>query len=346
LPADGTRPTPRQVAVVFNPASGASGRGGAAERRRAIQAVLAAHGARTIWYETSREDPGHASAQLAVAQGVDLLLVSGGDGSVMACARALVRTAIPLGIVPSGTGNIVAASLRLPTGVVEAIEVAVHGGRQWIDIGASGPGSMLFAGSIGFGAAVMRDATPALKARTGMVAYMLSAARHLLDSSGTFRVRIDNQALTVQKSDGVLVGNFGQLMTKPRLPRTALDDGLLEVGILRIRPLLDWLRQDRPALRPPRRPPLDWYQARRVEVDCDRSLSTERDGDWVGLSSHLSVHVLPRSLLVCVPGSGGLSTPMRPLLHWVARDVRKLLPRPSGDPLRAKTETAPCTMKY
>jgi diacylglycerol kinase (ATP) len=333
---------PRQVAVIFNPASGAATRDGAAGRRRAIQAALAAHGVQTLWYETTRGNPGRASAQLAVTHGVDVLLVSGGDGTVMACARALVGTAIPLAIIPSGTGNIVAASLRVPTGVMEATEVALRGNRQWIDIGASGPDHTLFAASMGFGAAVMRDATPALKARTGMLAYMLSAVRHLRDSSVTFRLRIDDEPMIVQKSDGVLVGNFGQLMTRPRLPQASLDDGLLEVGILRIRPFLDWLRQDLPAFRPPRRPPLDWYQARHVTVDCDRSQPTERDGDWVGSSSHLEVHVLPRSLMVCVPGSGGPPPPMRPLLHWVARDVRKVVCRRSR---YTETNLGTCTME-
>jgi diacylglycerol kinase (ATP) len=314
------------VAVVFNPTSGSPGRGGASARRSAIWAALAMRGVRTFWYETSKADPGHACAQQAVARGADLLLVAGGDGTVMACAKALMGTAVPLAIIPSGTGNIVAASLGLPTSMDGAVEIALYGGRRWIDIGASDADRVLFAAGIGFGAAVMRDATPALKARAGMLAYLLSAGRHLLDPPGTFQVRLDDQPPIVRLSHGVIVGNFGQLMTKPRLPRTALDDGLLEVAVLRIRPFLDWVRQDCPALRPQRRPPVDWYQARQVTVECDRSQPSERDGDWVDSSSRLEVRVLPRSLMVCVPAPTALSTPARPLLHWVARDASKLLP--------------------
>lgn len=331
LYVNGMGEAPQRVAVVFNPASsGFSAKGGAAERRRAIQAALAARGARTLWYETSTENNGRVSAQRAVGQGIDVLLVAGGDGTVMACAKALAGTGIPLAIIPSGTGNIVAASLRVPGSVAAAVEIALHGDRRWIDVGVSGPDHMFFASSIGFGAAVMRDATPALKARTGMLAYLLTAARHLRDCSGTVRLRLDDEPLIAHKSDGVLVGNFGQLMSRPRLPRTSLDDGLLEVGVLRIRPFLDWLRRDLPAFRPSRPPPLDWYQARRVTVDCSRAQAIERDGDWVGSSPHLEARVLPRSVVVCVPRSVEALPLMRPLWRWVARDAGRLLVRRSS----------------
>src|SRR5258708_423841 len=136
---------PGKVAVILNPASGGAKRGEGAERHRAIRAVLSSHGVRVLWYETSTEDPGCSSARLAVRQGADALLVSGGDGTVMACVSALVGTEVPLAIVPNGTGNIIAASLRLPAGVVEATEVALHGARQWIDVGVSGSDRAFFA---------------------------------------------------------------------------------------------------------------------------------------------------------------------------------------------------------
>lgn len=281
---------------------------------------------RVLWSETSKTNPAEDCAQRAVEHGVDVLMVSGGDGTVMACARALMGTAIPLGILPGGTGNIVATSLRLPTHVGDSIETALYGIRRRIDLGVSGDGSPFFAASLGFSAVVMRDATTALKARIGMLAYALTAIRHLQDPPRTFSVRLDDGSPIVRLSHAVLVGNFGELMTKPRLPRTALDDGRLEIGILRIRPLLAWTRRDVPALHVEPRPPLDWYQAERVEITCERSQPTERDGEYTGMSSRLEIRALPRSLEVCVPASTALSAPRRSLSHLVTGDVRALFP--------------------
>jgi diacylglycerol kinase family enzyme len=310
--------------VVFNPASGLGGSGTADIRRRAIRAVLAAHGVRTLWYETSRDDDGRSAVRLATRRRVDVMLVSGGDGTVMACASALVGTSIPLGIIPSGTGNIIAASLRVPAGVVAATEAALHGERIAIDVGFCGSRRPFFAASIGFSAAVMRDATPVLKARAGMLAYAISAARHARDAPATFRIHLDDKPLIVRKADGVLVGNFGQLMARPRLPKTSLNDGLLEVGILRIRPIPDWVRQRSPVLRPVT-PPLDWHQAKRILVECDRLCPLERDGDWAGEETRLAAEVLPQSLLVCVPGFFGLPVRPRPVLRLVLHDAGALL---------------------
>jgi diacylglycerol kinase family enzyme len=277
-------------------------------------------------------------------QNVDVVLVSGGDGTVMACASALVGASVPLAIIPSGTGNIIAASLRVPTGVAAAAETALHGGRIAIDVGFSGAGRPFFAASIGFSAAVVRDATPALKTRAGMLAYAISAARHARDNPATFRIYLDDKPLIIRKANGVLVGNFGQLMARPRLPKTSLNDGLLEVGILRIRPILDWVRKRSPVFRP-LTPPLDWHQARRIVVECDRSCPLERDGDWAGDETRLAAEVVPQSLLVCAPGFSGSPVPPRPVLRWMLRDAGVLLFRRTsifgpGESKRCRLPTA------
>ncbi|MEU3988983.1 diacylglycerol kinase family protein [Streptomyces platensis] len=308
----------RHVSVVCNPRSGRPGGGAADARRRAIGAALAAHAVQASWFETTRADPGHEATTRAVAAGADLVLTCGGDGTVMACAAALLGTRVPLGIVPAGTGNIIATSLGLPTRVVDAIEVALHGSRQHIDLGATGDARPFFSAGIGFSAAVVRDATPTLKSRTGMLAYLLSAGRHALDRPAGFRVWLDDRPPITRLAHGVLVGNFGEMMRRP-LAQTGLDDSALEIGILRVRPLLDLARPDR------RRPPLvDWYQAGRVRIECDRRQPTERDGDWHGASAQLEAAVLPRVLEVCVSGSVTLRAPRQTLSQLLVRDLGRI----------------------
>src|SRR5258708_14241659 len=123
---------PTTVAVIFNPTNRATSKSTPDDRRHQIQAVLSAHRARVLWHETSSENPGPSLVPLSITQGADVILVSGGDGTVMACASALTGGEVPLAIAPGGTGNIIAASLLLPSDLPAAAEVALHGDLQWI----------------------------------------------------------------------------------------------------------------------------------------------------------------------------------------------------------------------
>ena len=87
-----------------------------------------------LWLETSEEDPGQGRAGEALAAGVDRVIVAGGDGTVRAVADGLAGSAVPLGIVPAGTANLLNYNLGLPRDEAGAIEVAVAGDTATIDL--------------------------------------------------------------------------------------------------------------------------------------------------------------------------------------------------------------------
>ena len=89
---------------------------------------------KTLWLETSVEDPGRAMARQAVAEQVDLVIGAGGDGTIRSVADGLAHTGIPLGLVPAGTGNLLARNLDLPLEEVDAIEVALDGQLRRMDL--------------------------------------------------------------------------------------------------------------------------------------------------------------------------------------------------------------------
>jgi YegS/Rv2252/BmrU family lipid kinase len=293
-----------RVAVVFNPATGG---GDTAGRKHDTQEALQGAGLDVLWLETTREDPGQGLTAKAVAEGVDLVMAQGGDGTVMACVTGLAGTEVPLAVLPGGTGNLLATNFDIPSELDEAVEVAIEGDRVRLDVAALDDDRFVVMGGIGFDAAMLRDADPKLKETLGAVAYVLSGFKHLRRRVTRFQLRLDGQPPIERTGQGVLIGNLGRLQGGlPVMPDARPDDGLLDVAVLQTRTVLDWLAlAARVLLRRRKDPQLELFQARRVEIHCDTPQPVERDGDPADARDHLVVEVVPKALTLCVPPAKG-----------------------------------------
>jgi len=294
-----------RVAVVFNPATGG---GDSAGRKRDTLEALEGAGLEVLWLETTPEDPGQGLTAKAVAEGAELVMAQGGDGTVMACVTGLAGTDVPLAVLPGGTGNLLATNFDVPADLEGAVEVALHGDRVHLDVAAMDDDRFVVMGGVGFDAAMLRDADPRLKEHLGAVAYVLSGFKHLRRRATRFRLRLDDRRIE-RTGQGVLVGNLGRLQGGlPVMPDARPDDGLLDVAVLQTRTVADWLALAvRVLLRRRRKDPqLEAFQARRVEIDCDRPQPVERDGDPLDTPrDHLVIEVVPGALTLCVPRSKG-----------------------------------------
>jgi YegS/Rv2252/BmrU family lipid kinase len=294
------------MAVVFNPATGG---GDPAGRRQDTRKALAAAGLDVLWLETTEQDPGQGLTRRAVAEGVDLVIAQGGDGTVMACVTGLAGTEVPLAVLPGGTGNLLATNFDIPADLEGAVDVALHGDRVRLDVAAMDDDRFVVMGGIGFDAAMLRDADPKLKERVGAVAYVVSGFRNLRRRATRFRLRLDDRPPLERTGQGVLVGNLGRLQGGlPVMPDARPDDGQLDVAVLQTRTVADWLALAARVLLRRRRkdPQLETFQARRVEVHCDRRQPVERDGDPLDTPrDHLVIEVVPAALTLCVPRSKG-----------------------------------------
>ena len=175
------------------------------------------------------------------------MLVCGGDGTVREVCAELAGTGIPVGIVPAGTGNLLARNLDIPLYLRSAIDVALNGQDRAIDlVEVSGDGIedthfMVMAG-MGFDAAIMEGVNEDIKKQGRLARLRLSALKSLMFPAVADRDLVDGGEFTRHRARTVVVGNVGFLQAgMPLLPDAAIDDGLLDVVILHPRSFLSWI---------------------------------------------------------------------------------------------------------
>jgi len=305
-PADSV-PTTKRLAVVLNPVK--------VEDVHAFRSLVnrlaeQAGWGEPDWYETTIEDPGRSMAENAAIAGADMVLVCGGDGTVRTVCAELAGTGVPVGVVPAGTGNLLARNLGIPLYLQAAIDVALNGQDRAIDLVAiSGDGIadaqhfMVMAG-MGFDAAIMEGANEQIKARVGWLAYVVSALRNLMFPAVRLEISLDDGPFTKHRVRTVVIGNVGYLQAGiPLLPDAAIDDGVLDVVLVSPRRFLSWVPLAFRVLSKGKRTDrsLDRMTGRSVTVRAAHDTPRQLDGDSIGAGKELHAECIHGKLLVRVP---------------------------------------------
>ncbi|MEU8502201.1 diacylglycerol kinase family protein [Streptomyces lavendulae] len=293
-----------------------------------VRALLLRHGLTDQrWTSTTPERPCGSLPQECDAGNVDLVVACGGDGTVRVCADAVAGTGIPLVLVPCGTGNLLARNLGLPSDPATALDEALAGGDFGIDVGriegdGLPPTRFTVMAGVGFDAAMVRDASPALKDRLGWAAYALAAARHLRDPRMRLTLRLDGGRPIRRRARMVVLGNAGELRAGlDLLPRARPDSGRLEVVLFDPRGAAGWLAAAahlaartvrRPAAAPGPGGPvsvaggsLEYFSAGRIELRFARAQDREADGDSLGEGTLLTAGIEPGALRMRLPRAPG-----------------------------------------
>ncbi len=234
------------MAVIFNPSKIAAGKLKAAFAKAGFDALK--------FYPTDKATGGVIATETAIANGATHLIAAGGDGTIRACVQGIAQrdAKISVGLVPIGTGNILARNLKLPvTNIDKCIKRAVAGSLYSIDLGIATAVDTdgviqryFFTGIAGIGmdARIMQRTLPALKKRVGWIAYIEGGFRSLPLKFEKFEVLVDDLAVKSLKSYSILIGNAGWLPGQiSMMPDARLDDGKLDVAAIGPRKIWNWV---------------------------------------------------------------------------------------------------------
>jgi diacylglycerol kinase (ATP) len=273
-----------------------------------LRDALAAAGLRDLpWSVVAKSKKAPKQVRRLVDDGIERLLVWGGDGTVRRCIDTLVAedAKVELAILPAGTANLLANALQVPIDLHGALEVALHGMPRPIDVGiVNGRAFAVMAGT-GFDALMIRDADDA-KDRLGKLAYVRAGVKNLSHAGTDVEISVDGRDWFAGRAACVLVGNVGRILGGVEVfPEARCDDGVLDIGVLTADRRRDWLRVGARALvgRIESSPFVEITQATTAQIRLDRKRPWQLDGGDRSPAKRFDVSVLPGRQAICVPTS-------------------------------------------
>lgn len=318
---------PRRAAIIINPTK--------FDDVPAVQRDLTAASeelgwAEPLFIETLVDDPGTGQARQAIEEGVDVVCPLGGDGTIRAVAVALAGTRTPMGLLPRGTGNLLARNLDIPFGsdLTAALKVAYGGRNRAIDVAwleldpdeeeqiedtgqaeapVEGPEvrrhPFLVMAGMGFDAAIMGNTSEEMKKRVGWTAYFVTGFRSIFIKRFRVSWTIDGEEQKPVLARTMLFGNCGTLTGGIQLiPRARYDDGLIDGVVVAPKTLIGW---GSVAVRVLGRSAKDSNELLRTSgatytVDVDENHPVQVDGDVIGEASRMRVTIDKQTLIVRV----------------------------------------------
>lgn len=290
--------------LIFNPVSG---QGNPEQDLALIQQLLKPYIHLDI-HLTTPDISAVELAQNAIAAGADLIIASGGDGTVSAVAGTVMGTDIPLGVISRGTANAFANALGIPTTIRGACELILIGTTRVVDAARCNQHPMILLAGIGLEAEMVERANREAKNRLGALAYILAGMQQL-NEQVIFDTKIEVEgavsdfqagAITIANAappTSVLAQGMGQVIP---------DDGLLEMTVTTqntkieaIDAIVDLLGA---ALmrRATRREDTICLRSQRLKVTTNPPQKVVVDGELLG-TTPVEIECIPKALTVIAP---------------------------------------------
>ncbi len=182
---------PPRLLIIRNPTAG---RGRRAEFFQDVQSALLNAGCRIEIRNTKGPGAAEDLARTARYGGYDAVIVAGGDGTINEAVNGLAGGNVPLGVIPMGTANVLAAELDLPEGATAIARIIADGASFPVHLGQANGRFFIQMAGIGFDAYVVSHVNPRLKRLLGKGAYICESVRALWSFAFPhYRLTIDGE---------------------------------------------------------------------------------------------------------------------------------------------------------
>lgn len=291
--------TIKHVQIIANPAAGQD-----EPILKPLNTIFQKYGATWGISITHGEGDATRMTREAVANGADVVVAYGGDGTALEVANGLIGSDVPMAVLPGGTANAFATELGIPKGALaEAAEIIFTGKPRPVDMGKSGDHYFILRVDMGVSTKISEDANREMKDRFGILAYALSAFRAIGQAEKIrYKLILDGEQV---ETEGVscLVANVNDLgaFNLTLTSKVDLSDGLLNVFVLSsVAEGLAAAAANMINLQEGAAVSFQHWQARNIRIECDPPQSVWADGDPFG-ETPLEITIAPQAIRVFVP---------------------------------------------
>ena len=232
---------------------------------------------------------------MALPEGYDLVVCSGGDGTLDEVVSGMMHREkkLPIGYIPAGTCNDFARSLKIPGDMAKAARIAVRGERFGCDVGSFNDRNFVYIAAFGIFTDVSYSTRQEIKNALGHMAYLLEGMKRLNNvKSYPMKVTSEEQSFEGEFLFGMVtnsksVGGFKSIIGK----NVFFDDGVYEMTFIRRPNNPIEIQEILAALLVERIDSKDMYSFRssRVTVEAREPVPWTLDGEFGG--EHTSVEI-------------------------------------------------------
>ncbi len=290
----------KHLVFIINPKSGV-------ERQKEIKNAIDAHLDKEKYsYEllyTEFAKHGTVLAREAAKHGAYAVVAVGGDGSVNDVLKGLLDTNTLLAIIPKGSGNGMARTLKIPLDINEAIKMINKGNTATIDIGLANGEAFISNAGVAFDALISKKF--AKSERRGLFVYSWLVTKYMwLYKEWDWQITIDGKALPKKRAFMVNVANGQQFGYNFKIaPMADFSDGLFDLiiirkfpkifgGMLVVRAMTGTITKS---------PYVEHMRGKEITISHPSLRLMQTDGDAHACENTINFRILPGAIKVIVP---------------------------------------------